>query len=264
MAVYAAYDEQQIQVQNSVYFARPLTTDEISKYSDSNNAVIVYPIFTQSAYHKGGFYQYYNKTCLTCSTTVLDHNINATYTEGIHSLSVLRQLHYPVITDVDVDKNPSILGKYSVIILLHNEYMTQNEFDVINHHGNTIHLFPNSMYALISVNYDKNTITLVKGHGYPDQSIGNGFGYPTSSKHEYDLNCKNYKWKSLPDGIQLMCYPEFLIQEDRALLETIRDYPKVIPPLTNETSHNIIDPSLLPNCDSWGYCTKQTPQKAST
>lgn len=256
MAMYAAYDEQQIKAQNAIYFPKPLSDSEIQKYSDSNNAVVVYPIFTQSAYKKGGFYDYYNGTCHSCTTIPLNDRINATYTEGAHGLQILDQLHYPIITDIDVDKNPSILGRYDAVILLHNEYMTKAEFDAVLHHKNVLYLYPNAMYAEIKVDYDKNVITLVRGHGYPDSSIANGFGYVTSSKHEYDINCKNYKWVSRPNGMQLTCFPEFLILEDRPLLQAIHDYPDKIPSLINESAPNAVSPSILPNCNAWGYCQK--------
>jgi hypothetical protein len=36
--------------------------------------------------------------------------------------------------------------------------------------------YPNSLYAKVSIDYWNNTVTLVRGHGYPYSSIGNGFG----------------------------------------------------------------------------------------
>lgn len=255
LVIFAMIYNQQIQAQNQVYFPRPLSDDDIKKYSNHDNAVVIYPIFTQIAYQEPkGFYDYFNKTCSDCNViSMKPFGVNASYTSSVNGISFLQQLHYPIITDKDVDQNPDILNQYDKIILLHNEYMTQKEFDAIKNHKNIIYLYPNAMYAKISVDYNNWSMTLVRGHSYPDKSILNGFDYSTSSKHEYDLNCKNYKWESMPNGIQLDCWPEFLIKADRNLLETIKDYPQKSPELV--TPIQSVNMSGLPKCDYFGHCT---------
>ena len=246
---------QQIKDQNSIYFARPLSDDDIKKYQNTDpNAVVIYPIFTQNAYKNGGFYDYFNKTCSSCLTVSLFPNIiNASYVDGLGGFQYLTQLHYGMITDVMVDKHPEILKEYDKIILLHNEYMTKTEFDAIYNSKNVIYLYPNSAYAEIKVDYVSNTMTLVNGHGYPEKSIKNGFGFVTDSKYEYDLNCKNYKWMSMPNGIQPTCWPEFLIKSDRSVLQVIKDFPDKLPPLIQPET-NVMNKSNIPICDYNGNC----------
>ena len=255
LAVVAIYFNEQIKAENAIYFPRPLSDDDIKKYSNTDlGAVVIYPIFTQKAYEKGGFYDYYNGTCKTCNVVSIQNlKIQPNYTSSVNSWEYLGQLHYQVITDIQVDQNPDILKQYDKIILLHNEYMTKAEFNAIKNHKNVIYLYPNAMYAEIKVDYDTNTMSLVRGHGYPEKSIDNGFDYVTSSKGEYDLNCKNFKWQQMPNGMQMSCWPEFLIKSDRSVLQVIKDYPDKVPPLIEPDSH-IINATSLPKCDYYGNC----------
>lgn len=254
LVIGAVYYNQKIQDENKIYFPRPLTDDDIKTYKNTDlKAIFIYPIFTENAYKNGGFYDYFNKTCDSCKTVSLRPlMINATYTTGLHAFEYLTQLHYPFITDMTVDKHPEILNDYDKIILLHNEYMTKNEFNALKNHKNVIYLYPNSMYTEVSVDYAKLTMSLVRGHGYAGVQ-GNGFDYVTSSKHEYDLNCKDYKWIERPNGIQPSCWPEFLIQSDRNLLQIIKDYPNKVPPLIQEPA-TYINISSIKQCDYTGKC----------
>ena len=258
LVIFAIYENQTIQAQNQIYFPRPLTSDDLKLYSNTDpNAVVIYPIFTQYAYEKGGFYDYFNGTCNKCSTVSINPLIiNASYVTGLKSFDNLLQLHYPFITDKMVDQHPEILNNYDKIILLHNEYMTKNEFNAIKNHKNVFYLYPNAMYVEISVDYNTKTISLVRGHSYPDKTIGNGFGYITSSKGEYDLKCQNYKWESMPNGIQPTCWPEFLIQSDRSVLQVIKDFPNTLPPLVVEP-HKNINMSKMCYYDQYGNCTQK-------
>jgi hypothetical protein len=93
---------------------------------------------------------------------------------------------------MDVDKNPEILADFDKIILLHNEYVTQIQFDAITSHHNIVYLYPNTLYALIEVNYDQNTITLIQGHAFPEKDINNGFDWEFENiPYEYDKYCDN-------------------------------------------------------------------------
>ncbi len=206
------------------YLIIKLNADELTMYHGNNDTVVVYPIFTQGAYTKHGFYAFYNKTCNeSCLTIQIPTKINPNFNTGKYAYLYLKQLGYPVITDVDVDKNPSILDKYQKIILLHNEYVTQNEFDAITSHNHVIYLYPNALYAKIKVNYKNNTMTLIRGHNYPETSIRNGFGWQfDNSAHEYDLMCNNWHFANVSNGFQLNCYPDLLIAHDHKILGTIQ------------------------------------------
>jgi hypothetical protein len=156
-------------------------------------------------------------------TVNIPPNLVATYVSGGASASALEILNYSYITDVDVDKNPSILKKYSKVILLHNEYVTSKEFNAILSHHNVVYLYPNALYAEVKVNYDKNAITLIKGHGYPNANIKNGFNWKfDNSKFEYDAQCDNWRFQKIPNGKMLSCYPDFRILYDISLLKAIK------------------------------------------
>jgi len=253
LVTFAMVYQYKFQQDNAIYFPRPLSEDDIKKYSNTDNAVLIFPEFTNSAYQDQGFYPHNGtkETYPLHDTTSFIPGINATYMTGSSGFYYLSQLHYPVITDSMVDQNPEILKLYHKIILLHNEYMTKKEFDAISSHGNVIYLYPNSAYAEVSVDYKNWTMSLVRGHGMG--GVANGFNFVTSSKNEYDLNCRNYKWEKMPNGMQITCFPEFLIKSDRTLLQTIKDYPNKTPELIP-----ILKPTniVIPHCNQFGYCSK--------
>ena len=87
--------------------------------------VFVYPIFTQAAYGKNGFYDYYHGKCDTsCLTVDIPKPAGYYSASGIGSLT-LTLLGYSFVTDVDVDKNPDILKQYDKVIVLHYEYVSK-------------------------------------------------------------------------------------------------------------------------------------------
>ena len=191
----------------------------------SEKTVFVYPIFTQAAYTKGGFYDYYKKKCdVTCLTIPISTNINGKYSSSVKATSVLTLLNYSHITDIDIDQDPNILKKYDKIIILHNEYVTENEFNAITSHPNVVYLFANSLYAKVKADYQKNTITLLSGHGYPDKTITNGFGWKNdNTKYEYDFYCDNWQFHKVSNGKMLNCYPDYRMLYDDDLLQAIRN-----------------------------------------
>ena len=197
--------------------------EEVGNFKFQKNTVVIYPIFTQAGYEKDGFYDYYSKKCGSrCLTVPIPVNPKPTYQSSATGGLVLSMLNYTFITDVDVDKNPSILQKYSKVILLHNEYVTKKEFDAIIKHPNVVYSYPNALYAEVKTDYLKNTITLVKGHGYPSANISNGFNWKfDNSQFEYDFDCKSWKFYKIKNGKMLNCYPYYRILYDENLLRAI-------------------------------------------
>jgi len=198
---------------------------QIGYSSTTNSTVVVYPVFTQAAYSENGFYYfYYNKCDSSCLTVKLPDDIIPVYQTGGRALMALNLLNYSIITDVDVDQHPEILKNYNKIILLHNEYVTQKEFDAITSHPHVLYLFPNALYAKITTDYTNNTITLIRGHGYPDSSVKNGFGWKSdNSQYEYDVKCNNWKFYKIDNGKMVNCYPSFRILYDQSFLQAIKD-----------------------------------------
>jgi hypothetical protein len=199
---------------------------QVSVQNDTKKAVVIIPVFTASAYSEQKFYAYYGGQCdSSCLTTTINSQIQLGYTGSGKAVSILESLGYYIVTDIDVDKNPNILSQYDKVIVLHNEYVTQNEFDAIITHPHVIYLYPNSLYAKVYANYDKNIITLVRGHGYPDLKIRNGFDWKfDNSQFEYNILCTNWKFDKINNGIMLNCYPENHLANNIVLLKVIKDY----------------------------------------
>ena len=149
---------------------------------NSSNSVVISPTFTYTAYTEPGFYTFYRGDCdqefhgvlfrdADCLTRPINFNKPLDFTASTIGLNILHMLDYPIITDIDVAKNPEILSDYDKIIMLHNEYVTKEMFDAITSHPNVVYLYPNALYAEINVNYDDDTISLIRGHNYPDPLI---------------------------------------------------------------------------------------------
>ena len=196
---------------------------EITK--GSHDAVFIYPSFTQAAYEKGGFYDFYRKNCdSSCLTVPISAKINGFQSSSIFGAWALKLLNYSHVKDEDIDKNPDILKQYKRVIVLHNEYVTKKEFDAITSHPDVVFLYPNALYAEVKTNYEDNTITLVRGHGYSDSSIKNGFDWKyDNSKYEYDVNCNNWYFYKSGNYTMLNCYPEFKILSSEQMLRTLQN-----------------------------------------
>ena len=192
------------------------------------NSVVIFPIFTASAYSPNGFYDYYAGNCDdSCIIDISFNNFVFDFKSGGITAQILFELGYQFLTDVDVDKNPEILKNYDTVILLHNEYVTKTQFDAISSHPNLIFLFPNALYAEIDVNYDTNTMTLIRGHDYPpDDPVTNGFDYEIEErfhKYEYDTDCLEWKFVEIENGYHLNCYPDAIITENLQILMKLKE-----------------------------------------
>ena len=202
------------------------TYKEIGLFEDSQKTVVIVPLFTANAYKEPGFYNYYDKTCDEKCLTVTIEDRTSGFTSSDNAVKILRLLQYETITDTDVDKDPKILEEYDKVIVLHNEYVTKNEFEAITNHSKVIYLFPNALYAEVESDYEKNTITLIKGHNYPDEDIRNGFGWEhDNSPMEYDKDCKDWEFYEINNGWMLNCYPEnSLLPIDEEFLKKLKDF----------------------------------------
>lgn len=194
--------------------------------SNGKNSIVIFPIFTATAYGEPGFYTYYRGECDTdCLTKKIQYTRPYGYSGSSNAVKVLKLLGYKTTTDIEVDKNPEMLTRYKKIIVLHNEYVTQREFDAITNHPHVLYLYPNALYAKITTNYQNDTITLVRGHNYPSKEIRNGFNWKyDNSNDEYDNLCSNWKFIEIKNGKMLNCYPENIIFSDFSLLKAIKDY----------------------------------------
>ena len=196
----------------------------IAIWNDPQKAAVVSPIFTDSAYDRFGFYDYYRGNCDSCTTTTISDGV-LDYNSSVYGYQLLTLLGYSPITDIDIDKNPSILKKYDKIIMLHNEYVTRAMFDAITSHPKVIYLYPNALYAEIEVDYDNNTITLIRGHNYPEEEITNGFDWEFDNTHpyEYDNNCEQMVFYPIDNGYMSNCYPEKILPASPIIFQTLKD-----------------------------------------
>lgn len=203
--------------------------NSLGSKNSTQSTVVIIPTLTFLAYSEHGFYDYYggkcNEECLTVNATVEASKLKFLYSSSVMAYQVFDILGYDEITDVDVDRDPSILAKYDKVILLHNEYVTKKMFDAITHHPKVIYLYPNALHAEVLVDYENNSITLLRGHGYPEKSIENGFDWKYDNTHpyEFDSECKNWEFYKIDNGLMLNCYPENIIYDNLKLLQTIRD-----------------------------------------
>ncbi len=199
--------------------------DELKNKSEKT--VVILPVFTHSAYTPSGFYDYYEQKCSEkCLTVKIERKQPPQFNAAGNAIQIFNILNYNFISDIDVDANPEILSNYDKVILLHNEYVTKNEFEAITNHPKVLYLYPNALYAEINYDSKKDIISLVKGHGYPKIEISNGFGWEFENTHpyEYDTNCENWEFYEIKNGLMLNCYPEEKIWQDKLLLKTIKEF----------------------------------------
>jgi len=191
--------------------------DNVGRLS-KDTTIVISPSFTALAYSEGGFYDYFRGDCdESCLTVKIPEEIDASYTSSFRGFELLtKTIGYPFINDMDLSTNPDILSKYERVILLHNEYVTATEFEAIDNHPFVIYLYPNALYAEVSVDDDQKTMTLVRGHGYPTDEIINGFDWEFDNTHpyEYDIACLDWKFDEIDNGIMLNCYPEIILKDE--------------------------------------------------
>ena len=220
--------------QYSRYLINPLEEnkqlyDSLGPKNINQSTVVVMPTFTLLAYANHGFYYYYSgqcdEVCLTVNLNSIPLPLKFDYKTSFNAIQVFEILGYDIITDGEVDLDPSILTKYDRVIILHNEYVTQKMFDAITDHLKVIYLYPNALYAEISADHKANSITLIRGHGYPEKDIENGFNweFENTRPYEFDTECKNWEFYKIDNGFMLNCYPESIIYHDMKLLKIIRD-----------------------------------------
>ena len=183
--------------------------NEVSIWNDPQKAAVIFPTFTSTAYGEPGFYTYYRGECDTCTTTSIKIP-RLFFPSSGNAIQSFSLMGYKILDDIEIDKNPSILEEYDKIIMLHNEYVTQTMFDAITNHSNVIYLYPNALYAEIEVDYETNLITLIRGHGYPESGISNGFDWELDNTHpyEYDTECLAMEFYRIDNGWMTNCYPE--------------------------------------------------------
>lgn len=205
---------------NEVLKNKSVLTNEKLTFNNTKrqDTLVIIPTITAMAYEKNGFYDYYNKKCDEKCLSIKIHEPKYDFASSITGIIRLTgQMNYESISDVKLHEklilDEHYLNKYPKIIVLHNEYVTKQVFTALVNHNKTIFLYPNALYAEVEITDD--IIRLVRGHGYPEAEISNGFGWIfDNSKLEYDRKCENVRFYEIQNGLMLNCYPENIIQDD--------------------------------------------------
>lgn len=172
----------------------PENNSHTGEFGKGIKIALVKPTFTAAAYNNA-FYVFYPKYAnvpvvvnITTDLNLLSSKITSQTIGTIKSVFAMLELvknlkwitqgaNITILTDADVDNGSMIFEKnninnnaYDVIILGHQEYVTQQEYNnlkkFVANGGTMIILDGNVFYA--EVKYDRNnpTITLAKGHGW--------------------------------------------------------------------------------------------------
>ena len=183
--------------------------DDYEALHSPTKTVVVYPIFTQSAYEWGGFHDFYAGYCDSCRKTIIQDYYEKTFASSGNGYRILEFLGYEIIDDIDIDKNPAILEKFDKVILLHNEFVTRVEFEAITNHPKVIYLYPNALSSEVKTDYSENTISLIRGPSFPDDNIVNGFDWEFDNTEYFnDWSCIDWQFYEITNGYMLNCYPE--------------------------------------------------------
>jgi hypothetical protein len=156
------------------------------------NIALIKPTFTAAAYNSA-FYKFYflflhvsSRTNITTNLNLLSSKIPKQLTSlssastlsflPRHLKTLLPQSNIDLLTDADVDsgsifvKNVITNNRYDILIVGHQEYVTQREYDnlkqFVANGGTLIVLDGNAFYAQVKYNRNTDAITLVKGHGW--------------------------------------------------------------------------------------------------
>ncbi len=155
------------------------------------NIALIKPTFTAAAYHSS-FYKFYflyvsipharknvttDLNLLSSKVTNQTSRSSSAFTFVFlpkHLMRIIPQSKIDVLTDADADYGSIFFNngtnKYDVIILGHQEYATQKEYDnlkrFVANGGTMILMDGNVFYAQVKYDRKNQTIALVKGHGW--------------------------------------------------------------------------------------------------
>lgn len=192
---------------------------QVLDYSKSN-ILVIKPLLTANAYRDGGFYDYFQGKCdESCLSVQIDPDIEYTYDSSLRAIARFEVLGANIVDDYRV--NPEILKNYDRIILLHNEYVTQELFEAVQDHPNVIYMYPNALYGKVEI--IDGVMKLVSGHGYNDKDNGFDWQYDNTHPYESDNECNDYNWIPVENGLQLNCYPENFLMNNTWVFGNVRD-----------------------------------------
>jgi hypothetical protein len=187
---YIAQNNSYVFSQNKTEISTPNNNSHTGDFGKGVNIAVVMPTFTAAAY-TNAFYVFYNKYInvtrgvnITTDLNLLSSKVTnepSSSASGLAMLYLLSNLKWitpdsnvDFHTDQDVDAGSIFQANgsnaYDVIILGHQEYVTQKEYDnfkqFVGNGGTMIILDGNVFYAEVKHDNNTDTVTLVKGHSW--------------------------------------------------------------------------------------------------
>ena len=187
---YIAQNNSYVFSQNKTEISTPNNNSHTGDFGKGVNIAVVMPTFTAAAY-TNAFYVFYNKYInvtrgvnITTDLNLLSSKVTnepSSSASGLAMLYLLGNLKWitpdsnvDFHTDQDVDAGSIFQANgsnaYDVIILGHQEYVTQKEYDnfkqFVGNGGTMIILDGNVFYAEVKHDNNTDTVTLVKGHSW--------------------------------------------------------------------------------------------------
>ena len=176
--------------ENKSEISTPGNNSHTGEFGKKVKIALVMPTFTAAAYDKS-FYLFYNKYInvttgvnVTTDLNLLSSKVTkepSSSASGFAMLYLLGNLkwispesHIGFLGDQDIDRGSIFRSNgsniYDVIILGHQEYVSQKEYEnlkqFVSNGGTMIILDGNVFYAEVKYDGNKDTITLVKGHSW--------------------------------------------------------------------------------------------------
>jgi len=176
--------------ENKSEISTPGNNSHTGEFGKKVKIALVMPTFTAAAYDKS-FYLFYNKYInvttgvnVTTDLNLLSSKVTkepSSSASGFAMLYLLGNLkwispesHIGFLGDQDIDRGSIFRSNgsniYDVIILGHQEYVSQKEYEnfkqFVSNGGTMIILDGNVFYAEVKYDSNKDTITLVKGHSW--------------------------------------------------------------------------------------------------
>jgi hypothetical protein len=187
---YIAGNKSYVFSKNRTEISTPTNNSHTGEFGTGVKIAVVMPTFTAAAYNNA-FYTFYEKYAnttrgvnitkdsnLLSSKVTNDPSSSASGFAMVYLLGNLKWIspdsNIAFLTDQDVDAGSIFLGNgsnaYDVVILGHQEYVTQREYDnfkqFVGNGGTMIILDGNVFYAEVKYNSNTDNITLVKGHSW--------------------------------------------------------------------------------------------------
>jgi hypothetical protein len=175
--------------ENKSEISTPGNNSHTGEFGKKVKIALVMPTFTAAAYDKS-FYLFYNKYInvttgvnVTTDLNLLSSKVTkepSSSASGFAMLYLLRNLkwispesHIGFLGDQDIDRGSIFLSNgsniYDVIILGHQEYVSQKEYENLKQfvsNGGTMIILDGNVFYAVKYDSNKDTITLVKGHSW--------------------------------------------------------------------------------------------------